>query len=754
MATLNVIGNPANHDQHSKLILTGKLDFAADRLAGRKFFGAVVGSTFAHGTITAIDTTAAMAEPGVKAVVTYKDIPSWSANITSWGQEVAGVVADDWYTAVRASSLVKVTYTPAAAVFDPDAAMQSGAALVGALPSGNTTSFGTVTRGDVNAGFKQSDVTITVNAPWTTTHQHGMLENHQALCWWVGDDAYVWQASQNPHGHKSAMINYLALPGNKAHFFTHGCGGGMGDRAGISEDEMVVGLVMSKKLNGAPVLYALAKNNNICTHTRQFSVRADIQVGAKNDGTLVAMDITSYSNIGRSVGFFSAEWIGIQKSYTIPNFHLNNNVVITNTPPTGAWREVGVQPAAMCHQMALDQLAFKLNMDPWALRMKNIKAADAKDQDPPNLVWGGDGTILCLNKVYTASNYASKWHTPNTKTLADGTMHGIAITGYMSSHGTIGGSSRGALVTITPDGKALINMGGGRGSSGPATAMVHIAAETLGMTYADVSCGDWGNTDTTLDGGMQAGSTFTASEGSAYFNAAVDARNQLFAAALNIAPFASITGITIADLSSANGSVFYTKDPTKTTTFAKIMAASAPIAGRGDGWDGFLRSKSVGGMPIGSPCNCNGSMATCAEVAVDTETGVVTILGLWNCVDAGRAIFYNGVMREVTAGTELQMSQAFFFGDVYDPSTGALIGSQYTESQLPTYMDIPSDVIHPYYVESDDAGGPYGAHGIGEPAVSNYVALKNAIFNATGVWVDPAKGAMSPNKVLKALGKA
>jgi CO/xanthine dehydrogenase Mo-binding subunit len=147
-------------------------------------------------------------------------------------------------------------------------------------------------------------------------------------------------------------------------------------------------------------------------------------------------------------------------------------------------------------------------------------------------------------------------------------------------------------------------------------------------------------------------------------------------------------------------------------------------------------------------------MATCAEVAVDTETGVVTILGLWNCVDAGRAIFYNGVMREVTAGTELQMSQAFFFGDVYDPSTGALIGSQYTESQLPTYMDIPSDVIHPYYVESDDAGGPYGAHGIGEPAVSNYVALKNAIFNATGVWVDPAKGAMSPNKVLKALGKA
>lgn len=164
---LNVIGDPKNHDQHSKLILTGKLDFAADRLAGRKLYGAIVGATIAHGTITAIDATAALAEPGVKAVVTYKDVPSWSATIGSWGQQVAGVVADDWYTAVRASALIKVTYTPAAVVFDPDAAMQTGAALVGALPSGNTTSYGSVTRGNVQTGFTQSDVVITTNAPWT-----------------------------------------------------------------------------------------------------------------------------------------------------------------------------------------------------------------------------------------------------------------------------------------------------------------------------------------------------------------------------------------------------------------------------------------------------------------------------------------------------------------------------------------------------------------------------------------------------------
>jgi CO/xanthine dehydrogenase Mo-binding subunit len=172
------------------------------------------------------------------------------------------------------------------------------------------------------------------------------------------------------------------------------------------------------------------------------------------------------------------------------------------------------------------------------------------------------------------------------------------------------------------------------------------------------------------------------------------------------------------------------------------------------GWNSTLRSKSVGGLPIGTPCNANGSAATCAELAVDPETGEVEILGYWNAVDTGRTIFKQGATKEMLSGCELQIHQALFAGDVYDMPSGACISSQFTESMLPTAMDMKGESFHAYDIESDDAAGPYGAHGIGEPCVTNYSAIICAIFNATGKWVDPEKGACTPNKILKALGKA
>ena len=109
---------------------------------------------------------------------------------------------------------------------------------------------------------------------------------------------------------------------------------------------------------------------------------------------------------------------------------------------------------------------------------------------------------------------------------------------------------------------------------------------------------------------------------------------------------------------------------------------------------------------------------------------------------------------ERTVEIAAQAATALFFGDIYDPTTGACISSQYTESMLPTYMDIKTELNTVKDVESDDSAGPYGCHGIAEPCSSNYSSIICAIYNATGVWVDPEKGACTPNKVLKALGKA
>jgi CO/xanthine dehydrogenase Mo-binding subunit len=360
---------------------------------------------------------------------------------------------------------------------------------------------------------------------------------------------------------------------------------------------------------------------------------------------------------------------------------------------------------------------------------------------------------LCFAKVYSESGYQNKMHRPGLKTLTDGRLHGIAITGHLDSHGYIVGSSRGALVTITADGKCLLNVGGARGSEGGPTSCCIIAAEALGMNAADVVCGDWGNTDLALDGGMQAGSTFTASTGGAFYNAALDARARLFAVAVTKAPFAALK-VTPDKLAAKNSNVYLISDPTQTLSYQQVMAGTSPIAGYGVGWNSTLRTRSVGGVALGSVCNANGSAAACAELAVDPETGEVEILGYWNVVDTGRTIFKQGAIKEMLSGCELQIHQALFAGDVYDMPSGACISSQFTESLLPTAMDMKGERFNVYDIESDDAAGPYGAHGMGEPCVTNYSAIICAIFNATGKWVDPEKGACTPNKILKALGKA
>jgi CO/xanthine dehydrogenase Mo-binding subunit len=368
---------------------------------------------------------------------------------------------------------------------------------------------------------------------------------------------------------------------------------------------------------------------------------------------------------------------------------------------------------------------------------------------------------MCLEKAYTESGYATKKHAPGAKTLPDGRMHGIAITGHIDSHGGVSGATRGGIVTITPDGKCLVNVGGARGCEGGPTMCCHVVAEALGMVYADVRIGDWGNTDTTLDAGIQAGSGFTGGAGSAFIRAALDARSKLFAAAVTKAGLKEITGITPADLDANNSEVFYTKDPTKKITYRTVMAGTGPIAGSATGWNSATAGGGQGlqrtreGLPaVGTAVNTNGGAAAAIELAVDPDTGEVEILGMWNCVDTGRTIFKRGTIKEMNSGNELMVWQCLYAGDVFDPATAALIGTHYDETMYTTTMDMDPTKFKTFDIESDDMAGPYGAHGIGEPCVTNYAAIINAIYNATGKWVDLRGGPLTPDIVLTALGKA
>jgi CO/xanthine dehydrogenase Mo-binding subunit len=121
------------------------------------------------------------------------------------------------------------------------------------------------------------------------------------------------------------------------------------------------------------------------------------------------------------------------------------------------------------------------------------------------------------------------------------------------------------------------------------------------------------------------------------------------------------------------------------------MSSAPPTAGVCNGWSPSLRSHAVGGVTQGSACNCNGDSATCAEVAVDAETGEVRVTGLWNAVDTGRTVFKQGALKEMMSGTELIIGQALFYGDIYDKATGAVISTSHVNALFPTTLDFETE---------------------------------------------------------------
>lgn len=755
LTTFNVLGDPKNRDRQGFAAITGKLEFADDRLAGNKLYGACKHATITHGNIINIDASKALAEPGVKAVITYKEAPAiFSPAILYWGQPVAGIVADDWYTALRVINLINVTYETLPAIVDPDEALKPGAPLSGKRADTNIAES-TFTRGDTTVGFAAADVTFETVQPWTPTHQHAPVEAYQALAYWRDDHVYVYQSSQNLHGLKTGVVNYLQIPFNKCHCFARTCGGGHGAR--LSQWEAGVAAFMSKAVGGAPVIFKETKKHSMLRHIHQHDHRSVYKWGAKKDGTLTAADVQYFTNgTGAGIGtVFRTTWV-------IPNVKWAGKGIYINVPDRGAWRCVSDPPQGVNMSVALDKLATQLDISPYELRRKNLMPVDMPDQDSPFRIWACKEVNACFDKVYQESGFATKWHKPGTKTQADGRLHGIAIHCHTDSHGSVSGTTLGGTLLMQDDGTCLIHVGGTKPHS-PSTEMCIFVAEVLGMKYEDVMVGDYGNTDVTLRSGSHGGSAFTGGAGSAFVKCAEDARAKLFAHAITKEPFLAAKA-KVEDLDAKNSEVFLKSDPTKKLTFRAVMTGKPPIAGYGTGWAAGTAASAADprqglqrplfGKPVGTAVNTQSACASVAEVAVDTETGEVEILGHWNAVGTGRIVHYHGVMLQLGNGTELQVAQALFYGDIYDPATGAIIGSQYTESQLPTTMDCKTERHNLYPIEGDDYSAPLGAHGIGEPVVGSYACIICAIYNATGKWVDTDHGAANPDRVLKALGKA
>ncbi len=703
--------------------VSGKAIYASDIYLPGMLYGKILRSPHPHARVVNIDVEKAKAHPGVKAVLTPRDIAtlSWDKNpgrshhdmplladVARYaGDDIAVVAAVDEDRAQEALDLIKVDYQLLPFVLDPEEALKPSAPKI--YPNGNLLGGkpSTLARGNIEKGFQEADL-VYEGKYSTPMLQHVSAEPRVCVARWERGKLTVWDSLQYTFAIQVGLAAVLKIPMSKVRVICEFMGGGFGDKLQI-ERYSVLASILSMK-TGHPVRIEFDREENfLATHHRYPSI-CYLKYGAKKDGTLTAIQAKVVGDMGAYCHFDGA--FGVLETmkgvYRCPNLKGEAYSVCTNKPEGGAMRCVGHPQGQFAQEVHMDIMAEKLGLDPVDFRLKNYARLEDGDQDR-KIPFSSNAMEECIRKGAAAAGWAQKWQKPGASTGALKKGMGMAI--HACRHGAMSLPSAG-MVKINSDGTVNVLTGTADIGGSQKSTMAIIAAEELGIPLEAVSVTS-ADTETTLDTGGSGGSKQTITSGTAIKLAAADARRQLF----EIAAKELKTGKE--NLELRNGSIYPMGSDKGISIIDVLKKAPATITGRG-----------TGSLPQGVATYCFG--AHFAEVEVDTLSGKVRVLKLLAAHDLGKVINLFGAENQIDGGTIQGMGFGLTEDQIFDQATGLCVNPNLVDYKLFTMKDIPE--IQSLLIEPIDAHGPYGAKGLGEPPYSIPApAIANAIYNAIGV---------------------
>ena len=391
---LMYIGKPTvRYDGPAKAMGTGK--YTADVQLPGMLYARMVDATIPHGRIVSIDISEAEKLPGVRAVHVIEhfyggaelrdpkqEVPSRYPVIRYAGQPIAAVAATSQQIADDAAKLVKVQYDSMPFVVDRSAARAADAPLVfpgpadeagsagggggpkGVSQTGNIHGPQRKQSGDVEKGFADADV-IVESEYFTQVQTHSALETHGFVVDWKPEEVTVYASTQGTASVREEFADVFKLPKSQVRVITEFMGGGFGAKFGAG-NEGVVAANLSRKAN-APVKLMLDRRQEHIVCNRPDS-HQQLKIGAKKDGTLTAIKLTSYGTAGTGTGAGTAG--PATNMYKCPNLVTEENDVFINAGPGAAFRAPGHPQGCFAFEQAIDELAVKLEMDPLTLRDK------------------------------------------------------------------------------------------------------------------------------------------------------------------------------------------------------------------------------------------------------------------------------------------------------------------------------------------------------------------------------------------------
>jgi 4-hydroxybenzoyl-CoA reductase subunit alpha len=739
--------------------MRGVLRYTDDLKLPGMLHGKILRSPHAHARIARIDTSRALAMPGVFGAVTGRDFPipygviPWTPDenalavdkVLHVGDGVAAVAAIDEDTAIAACAAIEVVYEPLPALFDPEAALASRDVTINPYSrSGNLSKHVHLDFGDVDAGLAGADLVVEDEYFFEGT-THTAIEPHCALAHVEpGGVLTVWSATQVSHYLHRELAKVLEVPANRIRVIQPPLGGAFGGKSEPFDLEFCVArLAMS---TGRPVKILYTREEVFYSHRGRHPMRMRYKTGFTRDGRITAVDAHTlidggaYSSFGLVTTYYSGQLLCAP--YRFPSYRFDSWRAYTNKPACGPKRGHGSVQPRFAIECQLDKAAERLGIDPIELRRRNDIGSDSVTVNEMRV--GSNGFLECLERIEAASGWKDRYGR-----LPYGRGLGVAGSTYISgtNYCVYPNQMPQAAVQVTLDrsGRARVFSGANDIGQGSNTMLAVIVAEELGLELADVRVLSADSDLCPVDLGAYS-SRITLMVGNACLLAARELAGKVRAAV------ATRWEVPIRRVTLVAGRAQDLEDPARAVPLAEAFQMAETdhglLAAVGN-YDtprdrhGEYRGGTIGASPAYS------FTAHVAEVEVDPETGVTRVVKVWVAHDCGKAISPRIVEGQIEGSVYMGFAEAIMEEHTIDPEHGGVHRApSLLDYRIPTFPDTPE--ISAMIVEAADAQGPYGAKEAGEGPLHPIIpAISNAIFDAVGVRMN--RTPFSPARVLAAI---
>ena len=731
--------------------VTGRAQFGADISLPRLLVGQVLRSPYAHARITRIDTSQAAALPGVRAVLTGKDLPSVRPGtpgapgsvtrqdaylsqevlardkVLFHGHVVAAIAATSSEVAEEAVDLIQVEYEVLPHVLDPVEAMQPQAVLLHhdlytQTATGTATAPSNIAehleygRGDVTQGFAAAEVVVERAFRTQVVHQ-GYIEPDAETAWVREDGSVVvWANTQTTFTQRHELAVLLDLPLSKIRVIPTEVGGAFGGKESVRVSALCAAL---SRQAGLPVRMTFSREEVLRATGPGSATVSTIKVGARRDGTITAIQAHLVYDAGAYPGAPLRSAIRrVFSHYRTPNLQIDAYDVVTNKPHVAAYRAPGATPTNFALESVIDEVGETLRLDPLAFRLKNVSRAGDPMPDGVQL------STVSLADILQRVQHHPCWTTPLT---GPNQGRGLALGLW-----TMPGGTTSCHITLSPDGSVTLVLGT-VDLSATRTSLAMVTAEALGLELEDVRV-VVGDTDMVAYSGASAGDKVTYVTSKAILKASHDLLERVKARV------AEMFRVSPRDVLYERKRFWVAGTPEKTMSLHDI----AQRTGRGEEAIMGYGSASETFSTVALAPN---AAAHIVDVEVDRDTGQVQILRYTAFQDVGLCINPDQVQGQMQGGATQGIGWALSEECAFD-AQGVLQNAHLLDYRIPTSLDVPGIAAHVVEIPSPDH--PYGIRAVGQvPIVPPAAALANAIYRATAVRLRTLP--MAPERLYRAI---